>query len=336
MALRTKPRAALVNARSLGRRAGALAGTEVTRLASRGDAADLAVFHEYAPPPSGGGTQFVVALVRELEGRGLDVEWNRISGGTPACLFNSFNFGFRRLRRFARDGVRMVHRVDGPVGVYRGFDDGTDRRIVELNARLADATVFQSRWSLDAHRALGLELHEPHVIPNAPDPAIFFPPVSRKPRAERPLRLVASSWSDNPRKGADALLWLDRNPPPGVEVTFVGRTQLRLEHVLVVGPLPSADVAELLRTQDAYLAASVDDPCSNALLEALACGLPAVYRRSGGHPELVGAAGVGFDEPAELGSALEQLAAELEERRTRIRVPARVDVADRYLEVLRG
>ena len=336
MALRTKPRAALVHARSLGRRAGALAGTEVTRLASRRDAADLAVFHEYAPPPSGGGNQFVAALVRELEGRGLDVEWNRISGGTPACLFNSFNFGFRRLRRFARDGVRMVHRVDGPVGVYRGFDDGTDRRIVELNARLADATVFQSRWSLDAHRALGLELHEPHVIPNAPDPAIFFPPASRKRRAERPLRLVASSWSDNPRKGADALLWLDRNPPPGVEVTFVGRTQLRLEHIRVFGPLRSADVAELLRTQDAYLAASVDDPCSNALLEALACGLPAVYRRSGGHPELVGAAGVGFDEPAELGSALEQLAAELEERRARIRVPALAAVADRYLEVLRG
>ena len=25
-----------------------------------------------------------------------------------------------------RPGVRMVHRVDGPIGVYRGFDDGTD------------------------------------------------------------------------------------------------------------------------------------------------------------------------------------------------------------------
>ena len=31
-------------------------------------------------------------------------------------------------------GVRMVHRVDGPVGVYRGFDDGTDARIAEINA----------------------------------------------------------------------------------------------------------------------------------------------------------------------------------------------------------
>jgi glycosyltransferase involved in cell wall biosynthesis len=336
MALRTKPRAALVHARTLGRRAGALAETEVTRMASRRDAADLAVFHEYAPPPSGGGNQFLGALVRELEGRGLDVEWNRISGGTPACLFNSFNFGFRRLRRFARDGVRMVHRVDGPIGVYRGFDDGTDRRIVELNGALADATVFQSRWSLDAHRELGLELREPHVIPNAPDPAIFFPPASREPLEGRPLRLVASSWSDNPRKGADALVWLDRNLPPGAEVTFVGRTQLRLERVRVVGPLSSVALAELLRAHDAYLAASVDDPCSNALLEALACGLPAVFRRSGGHPELVGDAGVGFDEPEGLGEAFASLAAGLDDRRARIRVPALSDVADRYLEVLGG
>ena len=53
---------------------------------------------------------------RELERRGLAVEVNRISAGTTACLFNSFNFDFRRLRRFARDDVRFVHRVDGPIG----------------------------------------------------------------------------------------------------------------------------------------------------------------------------------------------------------------------------
>jgi hypothetical protein len=84
--------------------------------------------------PWGGGNQFLRALVGEFERRGLTVEVNRISGGTAACLFNSFNFDFRRLRRFARPGVRMVHRVDGPIGVYRGFDDGTDARIAEINA----------------------------------------------------------------------------------------------------------------------------------------------------------------------------------------------------------
>ena len=58
----------------------------------------------------------------------------------------------------------MVHRVDGPIGVYRGFDDGTDRRIVEIN-ELADATILQSQFSLEKHRELGLELRNPVVDP---------------------------------------------------------------------------------------------------------------------------------------------------------------------------
>jgi hypothetical protein len=72
------------------------------------------------------------------------------------------------------------------------------------------------------------------------------------------------------------------------------------------------------------------------LLEALACGLPAAYLRSGGHPELVGEAGIGFDEPGELPGVFVQLAGELEQRRAAIRVPALSEVADCYLEVLRG
>ena len=336
MALRTKPRAAVVHARTLGRRVSALVGTEAVRIASRRRSADLAVFHEYVPPPSGGGNQFMRALVGELERRGLDVEWNRLSGGTAACLFNSFNFDFRRLRRLAREGVRMVHRVDGPIGVYRGFDDGTDARIAELNRALAAATVFQSRWSLDRHHELGIELRGPVVIPNAPDPALFFPPDEREPLEGRRLRVVATSWSDNPRKGADAIEWLDRQLDPArFELTFAGRTQLSLAQARVVGLLGSRALADLLRTQDVYVAASRDDPCSNALLEALACGLPAAYRRSGGHPELVGDAGLGFDELEELPGVLERLASELDARRAAIRVPALTDIADRYLEVLR-
>jgi glycosyltransferase involved in cell wall biosynthesis len=309
--------------------------TEAARLASRRGRADLAVFHEYVPPPSGGGNQFVRALRAELERRGLTVERNRISGRTPACLFNSFNFDFRRLGRFARTDVRMVHRVDGPIGVYRGYDDGTDARIVAINRALAAATVFQSRWSLERHRELGLELGSPTVIHNAVDPAIFHPPARRDPPAGRKLRVVATSWSANPRKGAEMLEWLDRHVDDSrFEVTFVGRPPARLERIRTVGPLDSRGVAEILRRSDVYLAASRDDPCSNALLEALACGLPAAFLRSGGHPELVGEGGLGFDEPEQLPGVLERLVGELEERRAAIRVASLTEVADRYLQVL--
>ena len=205
MSFRTKPRAAMVHTRRLLRPA----RTYVDWMSSRRDGADLSVFHEYVPPPSGGGHQFIRALSRELAGRGLTLESNRISGSTKTCLFNSFNFDASRLRRFARDDVRMVHRVDGPIGVYRGFDDGTDGVILELNRAFADATVFQSRYSLEKHAELGLDLRDPVLIPNATDPAIFHPGVAKPDPVGRRLRVIATSWSDNPRKGTDVLTWLD-------------------------------------------------------------------------------------------------------------------------------
>src|SRR5438445_10397568 len=128
------------SARALARRG----RTEADWLRSRGRrGADLAVFHEFAHPPYGGGNQFLLALGREWQGRGLEVEINQLSGATRACLFNSFNFDYKRLRRFGGSGVRMVHRVDGPIGTYRGFDDGTDGRIVKMNQEFAAATILQ-------------------------------------------------------------------------------------------------------------------------------------------------------------------------------------------------
>jgi glycosyltransferase involved in cell wall biosynthesis len=310
--------------------------TELDRVRSRSTRSDLAVFHEFHDPPYGGGNQFLLALVRELRSRGLSIEIDRLSGHTPACLYNSFNFDFRRLRRFAHDGARMVHRVDGPIGAYRGFDDGTDRRIVEINA-LADATIVQSRFSLEKHRELGLELRDPVVIHNSVDPAIFHPPSAREPLEGRPLRVIATSWSQNPRKGRDILAWLDEHLDlSAVALTFAGQAPTSFRRIRIVSPLPSPQLADLLRAHDAYLAPSRDDPCSNALLEALACGLPAAYLRSGGHPELVGAGGIGFDAPEELPGVFEQLRVQLDQLRTVIRVPPLDEVADRYLEVLRG
>ena len=321
--------------RRLGRRLGRRARIEADWLVSRRTRADLALFHEFAPAPSGGGHQFLRALIGELERRGLVVELNRLSAGTTACLFNSFNFDEDRLRRFARSGCRMVHRVDGPIGTYRGYDDGSDRRIVAVNVQLADATILQSQYSLERHRELGLELRQPTVVSNAVDPAIFYPPQGRTPVAGRPVRVIATSWSDNERKGADTLAWLDRHlDPERYELTFAGRTSRRFERIQVIGPVGSEEVATLLREHDVYLTASRDDPCSNALLEALACGLPAVHRDSGGHPELVGDGGLPFALDDEIPHVLDRLVDELDARRQAIVVPSIASVADGYLTVL--
>jgi glycosyltransferase involved in cell wall biosynthesis len=337
MSLRTAPHAALVHARSTLIGVRRAAETEAARFATRNGRSDLAVFHDFAPPPSGGGNQFLAGLVGELRRRGLEVEVNRISGDTPVCLFNSFNFDDRRLRRFVREGCRMVHRVDGPIGVYRGFDDGTDRHIFELNGELADATVFQSSYSLERHRELGLDLREPVVIRNAPDPEVFHADGRVPLRAGDRVRLITTSWSDNLRKGADVIAELERGLDPArYELTFVGRSPVAFERARVVPPVPSREVARLLREHHVFVFASLNEACSNSLLEALACGLPALYVDSGSNAEVVGGGGLAFRDAADGVSRLDELVERYDELQAAIEVPSLVATADRYLEVLRA
>lgn len=295
----------------------------------------LALFHEYAPPPSGGGHQFMRALETELRRRGLQVANNELDRTTPVCLFNSYNFDFKKLRRQQHRQCRMVHRVDGPIAVYRGTDDGTDRRIQALNRELADATIFQSQYSLRKHIELGLEFAAPVVIPNAPDPQIFSA-ANRPPfHSGRKTRLISVSWSDNVNKGAPVYQWLDDHLDwSRYEYTFVGRSPVTFRNIRMLAPRASDEIASELRGHDLYLTASRNDPCSNSLLEALACGLPALFLNSGGHPEIAGTAGLPFEEAAEIPGLLEQLVSRFEEYQANIRIPDIGSVADRYLGIL--
>ena len=310
-----------------------------SRLAARAVApfrhADISIFHDFAPPPAGGGHQFLRALKREWERCGFRVEVNSISGSTRACLLNSFNFDAERFRYLRRAGCRTLHRVDGPLATYRGFDDGTDRKIADWNREFAQGTVMQSEFSLRAHQAMKLEFREPVVIPNAVDPELFHPPKERANLQGRKLRVISASWSDNRNKGADIYEWLDRNLDfSRVEYTFVGRMASELKNIRVVPPVPSHELAEFLRENDVYLTASRNDPCSNSLVEALSCGLPAIYLKSGGHPELVGKAGLGFDTAEEIPSLLDQMGSALDGFQNQISVLSMENVAGRYLEVL--
>lgn len=297
---------------------------------------EVAVFHRFQAPPYGGGNQFLLALVKELRGRGVDIRGTRrVTRRTRACLFNSINFDpgwLEPLRGFA---CRKVQRIDGPIGTYRGTDNDVDHRIWELNDRFADVTVLQSQYSRQAHESLGLHFRSPVVIPNAVDPSIFHKLGRGTWDAGRKIRLVSTSWSDNPGKGASTYKWIEEHLDWNrFEYTFIGRSPLRFERIRMQPPLPSAELAVELRKHDIYVTASRNDPSSNALLEALACGLPALALRSGGHPELVGEGGVLFDGIDDVLDKLEALVEDYQAKQASIRLHTMSEVADRYLSVL--
>ena len=99
--------------------------------------------------------------------------------------------------------------------------------------------------------------------------------------------------------------------------------------------MPSEQLAGILREQDIYITASQNDPCSNAVIEALACGLPVLYRNDGGHPELVGYGGLPFSEQGDIVPQLETIAANYEMFQRLIAVPTMDEVAESYLTLLR-
>ncbi len=299
---------------------------------------EITIFHKFQKPPYGGGNQFLMALTKELTARGYDVGNNVVGKKTEVALFNSFEFDQKKLKRYRKKfGARMIQRLAGPIGVYRGEDTQIDKDLWALNGKYADATIFISRYSYEKYLELGLVFKEPHVILNASDPAIFHRHGRiAPPDGARKVKLIATAWSDNPRKGGPLLSWLDEHlDHTKYELTFVGRTKTTFKGVRVIEPVPSEELAGLLREHDIYIAPSLDDPCSNALVEALTCGLPTAFVRSGGHPELVKEGGEGFITNEEALQAIDNIAANYIDYQNKISNPTLAETTDEYLKAFK-
>ena len=119
------------------------------------------------------------------------------------------------------------------------------------------------------------------VLPNGVDERHFFPRDRAEARrrlglpAERPI--LAFVGHLNERKGPLRVLAAIRGRPE-IGVVFLGGGPQRPEgpQVLHAGAVPPEDVPLWLSAADVFVLPTLDEGCSNALLEALACGLPIV------------------------------------------------------------
>ena len=235
--------------------------------------------------PWGGSNQFLRALRDELRVTG---HWADFPDLADVILFDSFNSTHEVIRWKRRlTQATFVQRIDGPISRYRGRDQYLDRLVYVLANKIADGVVFQSEFSLQANLTMGMTAPRlKTVILNAPQ-AIFHRRSSNRTTDCR-VRIIVVSWSENRNKGFDVLEYLDHNLDfSRYALTFVGNSPTQFRNVLQLPPQAPEDLSELLPEYDIFLAPSRNDPCSNALAEALAAGLPALGLRSGGHPELM-------------------------------------------------
>ena len=282
----------------------------------------------------GGGNQFLKALRIFFEQKGI---YESDLTKADAILFNSHHCLETALNIKKNYPEKIfVHRVDGPIFCVRGQDRYLDRLIFMINNIIADGTIFQSKWSKQRCHELGMREGKYHeVILNAPDPNIFYAK-AKKILEKRKIKLIATSWSSNIKKGFEIYQYLDENLNfSKYEMTFIGNSPMKFRNIRHVEPLPCGRLANEIRKHDIFITASLDDPCSNSLIEALHCGLPAVVRNSGGHPEIIANNGIVFDEKKDVCRAIDIVAHNYTEYTKYFNALNIIDIGNKYYNFIK-
>lgn len=200
-------------------------------------------------------------------------------------------------------------------GATREFGDiGTSRNKfggrwkLDFLKRRINAFVCTSREMVAELTAEGFDASLTHLIPNGVDTATWSP-VSPSERAvlraklglnDRPVALFSGRLE--PQKGLEALLesWkliVANHPDAALILAGRGSQEVLLREkadrsgisssVRFLGQLKPDDLRDYYRVADLFVLPSLAEGLSNALLEAMSCGLPVVASRVGGTEDLV-------------------------------------------------
>jgi glycosyltransferase involved in cell wall biosynthesis len=208
-----------------------------------------------------------------------------------------------------RRGAPIVVNQDGVA--YPGWaGERTDKLNRPLRQALvaADHVIYQSEFS---KRSADLFLGEPggawEILHNAVDVDQFTP--SDRPPSGGPILLLGGDQTQSYRIELALRVLASLVPRhPDVQLLVTGRLvgspdrivdELGLRsRVHLLGEYAQKEAPELFRRAHLLLHTKVNDPCPTLVVEAMACGLPVVYPRSGGTVELVGdEGGVAVDHP---------------------------------------
>lgn len=285
----------------------------------------------------GGGNQFLRALKKTF--KDLDSYAEKLSNA-DVVLFT----GYQEVMSIAKffffhNQIPRVYRLGPIMSLHRkGIKWLVVDYLVAIFASLfADVVIFQSEWSYKKAKNYGFfKKKNVHIIKNVADPDFFYKPKYPK-RINKPVQLIYSSWSQNVNKGFSYLKFMDQNLDFNkYSLTFIGNSPICFTNIKMIPPLASKELGGVLRNSDMFISPTMNDACSNAILEALSCGLPVVALDSGGNGELVGRGGLLFSNEREMLDAIDRVSQDIEGFSSQIVVPTIEDVASEYLEAIRA
>jgi glycosyltransferase involved in cell wall biosynthesis len=293
------------------------------------------ILYDIKETPWGGANQFLKGLKQYFISQGIYTDDPKRA---DILLFNSHHdiHTLLRIKRQGHNGI-SIHRIAGPIEVVRNCDSHIDKFIFRVNKHLADGNIFQSEWSRLENYRLGLKsIQFETIIMNAPDPTVFNKDGKHPFSMGRKIRLIATSWSPNPLKGFQVYQWLDHHLDfEQFEMTFIGNSPNKFQHIHHLLPISPQELGRNLKNHDIFIFASRVESCSNALLEAMHCGLPVIAFDGSSNPDIVRDAGLLFRFPEEIPALLQQLIREYAMYQQNIRVPSLEEVGQAYYTFMR-
>jgi len=203
-------------------------------------------------------------------------------------------------------GIPIIHNQNGVF--YPGWYDGDwrkeNKRMAFSHAN-ADYVFYQSIFSKrSAEKYLGTRNGSSEILYNAVDLQHFLPKKNKKTGKQVRFLMTGKFYShvfykiDSALRGIKHALTLGLN----CELIIAGWmddlskqkahkliSELGIpESVEILGRYRQEDAPQIYNSSDIYITTSHNDPCPNAVIEALACGLPVIHTSTGGTPELVG------------------------------------------------
>ncbi len=246
-----------------------------------------------------------------LRQRGINVVYSLDDKPYTAVLIVGGTRQLAKLRRARQQGVRIIQRLDGMNWLHRQRRTGLRHYLRSeygnfllglIRSRLVDHIVYQSVFSQQWwERERGPAPVSCSIVHNGVDLDIFAPsgPHQRPEDCER-LLLVEGSLMGGYEAGLEIALELasalakKRSAP--IELSIVGQVQTQQKahwqnqspvSIDWTGRVTHERIPEIDRSAHLLYSADVNPACPNAVIEAMACGLPVLAFDTGALPELV-------------------------------------------------
>jgi glycosyltransferase involved in cell wall biosynthesis len=259
----------------------------------------------------GGMVTFQAKLEAELSRRGIQVTYAVEAGDLSAVLVVGGTRHLRTLRSLRHQGTPIFQRLDGINWIHRVRKTGLRHFIraefanwllLRIRNRLVDGVIYQSHFVTQWWDSTYGPAPVRHTVVHNGVDLKTYSPEGPQDRPEDRIRILmvegslAGGYELGLEHGIRFGEELSERVDQPVELMVVGkadeRTRMRADQdsripILWEGLVPREEIPLHARSAHLFFAADIHPACPNAVIEALACGLPVVGFDTGALKELV-------------------------------------------------